>query len=135
MKGSALYERFLVCFVFIFFIAGFLMLIIAFLKSSPQTAVCLIFLCSTLSGAAIVRVIILDMAPYYASTLIGLIDTVVNILGYIVSSVLLARLTDEGLWLETYIISGLVGIFGTVIFCAFGSAEVQYWDRQIDQGE
>ena len=108
---------------------GILMLILAFFELTPTYSVILVCVAGFFHGANTPRLNHIDLSPKFVDTLISLTGIVSNLIGYILSTVILAILTDNDKWTEALVLTGGVSVFGAVVYISYGSGEKQSWDE------
>ncbi|VDD81590.1 unnamed protein product [Mesocestoides corti] len=114
---------------------AFFLLIVAF-ANSYTTAMASLILAVSFSGFAIsgYNVNHLDIAPRYASILMGLSNGIGTISG-ILCPVIVEYITTQGTkrqWMWVFILASSVHFFGVTFYAIFASGEKQHWAEAAD---
>uniref|UniRef100_A0A0R3SH23 MFS domain-containing protein n=1 Tax=Hymenolepis diminuta TaxID=6216 RepID=A0A0R3SH23_HYMDI len=117
---------------------AFFLLIVAF-ANSYTTAMAALILAVSFSGFAIsgYNVNHLDIAPRYASILMGLSNGIGTISG-ILCPVIVEYITTQGTkrqWMWVFILASSIHFFGVIFYAIFASGEKQHWAEAAEDAQ
>ncbi|CAL4099549.1 unnamed protein product, partial [Meganyctiphanes norvegica] len=114
---------------------GIILLCMSFVECDREVTIIFFFLAVMLQGGATVGfpVNILDIAPNYAGTLLGLQNAVASIPGFL-APMTAGALTDDnqtiGAWRKVFYIAAAMYILEGTFYLVFASGEEQSWNKK-----
>ncbi|XP_053610016.1 putative inorganic phosphate cotransporter [Plodia interpunctella] len=111
-----------------------ILIILSYVRASTTAAVCLLTLTMVLNAGHYAGYLLvhIDMAPNFASILMGITNFFANIIGIIAPLVAGAIIKDENNaddWRNVFYLSSAVYIVFNTVFVIFGSSETQPWNE------